>query len=231
MESLDYWRLCEHLSVKQAAFLIVGEDPSQWTADWVESEPWKLPSGYLAAVSALENAVSSGSIHATIRRLANQLWMTLPLNGQRAYFDDGKTEAIDEVPIDWNATRLEVASLKTWLLGRGFSHGFFFPSGVPLAEYLDQDDPAYAPKLAAAVKAWLALRADPNLMRGRSPKQALQKWLNQHAAELGLTGEDGTPMSKAVEDIAIVANWNMTGGAPKTPTEPVVRFDELAPPF
>jgi len=39
MEGLDYWRLCDELSVIQAAFLIVGKDPAAsqdyivgWTA-------------------------------------------------------------------------------------------------------------------------------------------------------------------------------------------------------
>ena len=124
-----------------------------------------------------------------------------------------------------------MASLKTWLLGRGFTHGFFFPAGVPTAEYLERDDPSYAPKLAAAVRSWQAVRADSALLKGRSPKQALIKWLNQHAAELDLTGEDGTPLTKAVEYIAKVANWNMTGGAPKTPSSAGTKTYEPAPPL
>jgi hypothetical protein len=223
LESLDYWRLCEQLSVPQAALLIAGEDPASNLEDMSACEPWNLPKGYLAARNALESAVSTGAIQATIRRQANTLWITLPLNGAKAYFDDGRTQAIDEIPIDWMATRLEVTSLRKWLLGRGFTQGFFFPTGVSEAEYLDQNDPSYAPKLAAAVKAWEALRAEPALLKGRS--------LNQHAAALGLTAEDGTPIVKAVEDIATVANWNTTGGAPRTPFYPIAPIDEPDPPF
>ena len=180
-------------------------------------EPWNLPTGFLAARSALESAVAAGAVQATIRRVAN--------------VDDGPAQAIHDVPIDWLATRIEVASLKRWLLGRGFTHGFFFPAGVPRAEYLDQDHPSYAPKLAAAVRAWEALRADPALLKGRSPKQALIKWLNQHASGLELTGDDGTPLTKAVESIATVANWSMTGGAPKTPSPDLTKITEPDPPF
>lgn len=231
MESLDYWRLCEQLSVSQAALLIIGEDPGDTGEDLSEWEPWRLPKGYRAAISALESAVTTGAIQGTVRRRVTQLWLSRPSNEEHAYSDDGRTQATDEVPIDWAATRLEVASLKRWLIGKGFTKGFFFPTGVPTAEYLDKDDPSYAPKLAAAVLAWEALRADPALIKGRSPKQALIKWLNQHASELELTGEDGRPLTKAVEYIATVANWNMTGGAPKTPSSAETRIAEPDPPF
>ena len=109
-------------------------------------------------------------------------------------------------------------------------HRFFFPTGAPEADYLDHNDPSYSPKLAAAVKAWEAVRSDPALTRGRSPKRALIRWLNQHADKLGLAGEDGAPIAKAVEDVATVANWNTLGGAPKTPTV-TEKPEELAPPF
>jgi hypothetical protein len=37
MEGLDYWRLCDELSLIQAALLLAGEDPSatqQYVEDW-----------------------------------------------------------------------------------------------------------------------------------------------------------------------------------------------------
>ncbi len=73
----------------------------------------------------------------------------------------------------------------------------------------------YAPKLAAAVKAWRAV-VDPN---GKHPRTALEDWLTQNAAELELLKADGTPNKGGIEEIAKVANWRMEGGAPKTPTK------------
>jgi hypothetical protein len=37
MDPLDYWRLCDELSVVQAALLIVGEDPSG-TQDYIDRQ-------------------------------------------------------------------------------------------------------------------------------------------------------------------------------------------------
>jgi hypothetical protein len=81
------------------------------------------------------------------------------------------------------------------------------------ATYLDQSHPRYSPKLAAAVRAWLAVD-DP---KGKSPKQALESWLTAHASEFALTKEDGTPNTQGIDECAKVANWNPKGGAPKTP--------------
>ena len=83
MESLDYWRLCEQLSVSQAALLIVGEDPGETGEDLSEWEPWKLPKGYRAAMSALENAVSTGAIQATLRRRPSYSWATYDAEAAR----------------------------------------------------------------------------------------------------------------------------------------------------
>lgn len=88
-------------------------------------------------------------------------------------------------------------------------------SGVGSDEhgYLDPLHPRYAPKLAAAVKAWQAVQETGK----RTPKQAMEKWLNEHAAELRIADQEGKPVKQAVEEISKVANWNLAGGAPKMP--------------
>lgn len=79
--------------------------------------------------------------------------------------------------------------------------------------YLDPEHPRYAPKLAAAVSAWLAVEGHA----GMSPKAALEKWLNDNANAFGLVNEAGKPNATGIEECAKVANWRMTGGASKTP--------------
>jgi hypothetical protein len=127
--------------------------------------------------------------------------------------------------------KIRVADLREWLLERRVKSKFFFPDGVPATDYLNPNDPCFSPKLSAAVKAWEAIRANPALTKGRSPKQALIKWLNEHATELGLADDDGRPITKAIEDIATVANWNTTGGAPKTPTPAISTKSEEPDPL
>ena len=94
--------------------------------------------------------------------------------------------------------------------------GFFFPEKAVAQDYLDPKHPRYAPKLAAAVFAWLAT-GNEAAVKGKSPKQALMKWLREHATEFGLTDDDGKPNETGIEEAAKVANWKPEGGAPKTP--------------
>lgn len=230
MESLDYWRLCDQLNVVQAALLIAGEDPS--TAKNTETlDVENRPKGYEAAKTAITHALikyaayltfseeyvcnSSDDRHyyheqqnhlliGSIRGNLIPVWDT-DLNGHPTRIIEGSVDL-------WLST-VEVADLKWWLKERGFTSGFFFPMTNDMPDYLDARNPRYAPKLAAAVRAWEAV-TDPGTT---SPKKALDKWLREHAAEFGLTDEDGLPINQAVEDCSKVANWQPGGGAPKTP--------------
>jgi len=119
--------------------------------------------------------------------------------------------------VDWQATRVGVDDLKAWLEARGVQSGFFFPVGPVKAEYLDTKNESFAPKLAAAVQAWKAVQQSELPTPARSVKQDLTRWLNLHAAEYGLTNDDGEPNKLAIEEVSKVANWDPRGGAPKTP--------------
>lgn len=203
MESLDYWRLCDELTVIQAALLIVGEDPS---ADQSYVENWNpdvRPEGYEAAKAAISNALKRDSIKG---KLIPEL--EYDINGN-------PNGAIDD-SIDIATSFVEVKSLRDWLLRRGFKIGFFFPNTDDDPDYLDPNHPRYAPKLAAAVHAWLAID-DEESTKGKTAKQALIKWLREHASEYRLSDSEGKPNETGIEECAKVANWQEKGGAPKTP--------------
>jgi len=101
----------------------------------------------------------------------------------------------------------------------GIKTGFFFAGGAESADYLNPADPHYAPKLAAAISAWEAVRKSPSAIRGRTAKQAITIWLRRHADSYGLTKEDGSPNEQGIEEVSKIANWDTRGGAPKTPAE------------
>lgn len=224
MNSLDYWRLCDELSIVHAALLIVGIDPSSEEGSYCERwQEHEQPSGYLAAKRALIGAVQAGRLPATVRYEAqpNHEAIDDPDGNRRtktvnrlARCNDGRDYLILPVP-NWHSSSVSVENLKTWLRSRGFASGFFFPNeeaGMP--GYMDPRNPRYAPKLAAAVSAWLAVdEAAP----GKSPKQTLERWIREHAAGFGLTDDEGKPVETAMEECAKVANWQPGGGASKTP--------------
>jgi hypothetical protein len=195
MDALDYWRLCDELSVVQAALLIVGEDPSQ-CQDYL-AEPVKRPTGYDAAKAALINAIRGKRLAANVIDLVN---------------DHGNSHGPD-----WHHTTIMVEDLRTWLKSRGIRKGFFFPTREADPDYLSVLHPNYSAKLAAAIEAWKAVSADDQLRRGTSVKQALVTWLRRHADKFGLTKDDGNPNDLGIEEVAKIANWDTKGGAPKTP--------------
>jgi hypothetical protein len=193
MEDFDYWQLCDELTVFQAAMLAADCDPSSQAEHcrWFE-----------AAKNAISNALRRGAVTGKLVPIIEKDY-----DAQRAW------EIEDS--IDIHKSRVEVDSLRKWLATRGVKGGFFFPDAKP-HDYLDPNHPRYAPKLAAAVRAWMALE-DESSISGKSPKQALTKWLREHASEFELTDEDGKPNETGIEEAAKVANWQRTGGAPKTP--------------
>lgn len=206
MEELDYWRLCEELSIIQAAALVVGTDPSSENASHCEG--WKVherPHGYEAAKAAIVGALRRGTIDGRVAQI-------------REYDINGNHMGWVEDSIDLNDSMVSVEALRKWLAIRGFKTGFFFPSQAESqAGYLDEGHICYAPKLAAAIRAWEAVTSEPDRLRGKTPKAALSKWLNEHAAAYGLIKDDGTPNASGVEEAAKLANWKPEGGATKTP--------------
>lgn len=231
MQELDYWRLCEELNIVQAALLIVGEDPTN--AEYIEGyKVDKRPYGYEAAKTAITSGLKKntratahlkGSLASEIdikdekfkqiesvfgRSISGTLVKELDfdVNGNElGYIDDS---------IDLYKSTVEVDSIKEWLKSKGFTTGFFFPEPLETMDFLDPLNPRYAPKLAATVSAWQAVTDSGK----KSPKQALDKWLREHAAEFNLTNDEGKPIEQAVEECSKVANWNAKGGATKTPS-------------
>jgi hypothetical protein len=188
-DEINYWRLCDELTVVQAALLLVGKIPSSTLEHRVEKTA-DQPPGYEATRNAIFRALLSGRIA-------------------------GKTASNEYDGIEPRFSYVETESLRSWLSARGVRDGFFFPEPLVSQDYLDPSHPRYAPKLAAAVRAWLAA-GDELATKGRSPKQALTKWLREHAVEFELVDEEGKPNETGIEEAAKVANWQPSGGAPKT---------------
>jgi hypothetical protein len=207
MEPMDYWRLCDQLTVVQAALLVVGEDPS---GDVANCEIWSMgtrPRGYEAAKSAISHALRIGVIKGT--RIGKKISERYDAAGDLCdVLDDG---------VDPVTSIVEVVSLREWLTSRGFTSGFFFPSGSDAPGYLDPSNASYAPKLAAAIAVWQATTSDPGSTSGTSVKQAMLRWLRKHADQFGLTKDDGNPNEQGIEEVAKIANWDTKGGAPRTP--------------
>lgn len=194
VEPIDYWKLCTEYSVVQAALLTCGHDPDAY--QYRVEDQAKQPTGYNAVRSALRNAILSGSLEANARY-------------SQGDFDSPPT-------LNLHDTTIHFADLARFLKTSGFSSPVFERPSVSTED--EAADFAYPPKLAAANKAWAAVTANPALLVGKSPKQALEKWLIENSADLQLLNRDGTVNRTGIEEICKVANWKPSGGATPTPS-------------
>lgn len=199
--ALSYWRLAEELSVREIALLILGHDPEKFEGAGRQSTGQR---GYKALVNSLCAAVRRESV------ISRPVYL-------RSYNNNPDGTEADPPILDIDDTKIEIESLITWLKSRGHTTGFFFEGVGSVEPYLDPENERYPPKLAAAVKAWLAVGETPT---ARPPKQQIIKWLSENAVHFGLTDDEGKPIDSAIESIATIANWAPKGGAPKTKVEP-----------
>jgi len=203
ISEFDLWKLCDQLNIIQAALLVAGHDPSSTQQHVERLDHDKRPKGYEAAKAAISRGLISESIKGELFEEEDH-----DMNGHPAGPIQGS--------IDLTLSIVDVTSLKKWLSTRGMSTGFFFPKRDEGGEFLDPKHPRYSQKLAASILAWRAMESD-GLLKGKSVKQSLEKWLRVNADQFKLCDEDGKPNEKGIEECAKVANWQQKGGAPKTP--------------
>ena len=194
MDGRDVWKIADHLNVYEISLLLGGYDPSEFVEfgaiNWSNTVNLRTYS-YLTAI---QNAVATDRIRSEKR------------TKETAYGTD----------IDWTWTLIEVASLSEWLIKKNAT-GLFFTADAPQTlGFADNTNPFYAPKLAAAVDAWTVVTSNMELHKNKTPKQALDKWLREHAIEYGLTLETGDPNKQGIAEICKIANWKPEGGVSPT---------------
>ena len=205
MDINQFWKLADQLSVHEASCLIIGVDPEKtdglfvWGDDYsrINGNFANSPLGYLATRQALLAGLRSNVIDGIY-------YQDQDMNGNE-WLDISKCYVL-------------VGSLIEWLKGKGINNGFFFSEKSEQLEYLNKNHPHYSAKLAASIAAWQAISSDPKYQNnGKTIKQNLINWLTSHAAEFNLIKEDGEINNNAIENqVAVVANWDTFGGAPKT---------------
>lgn len=208
MDAIDYWKLCSEYSVVQAALLICGAIPDTLQYE-VHQYAHKRPEGFVAVQTALGNAIRTGRLETTV-----EVYDEDDFGGNRS--------------LNLHGTLVHAASLNGFLVAQG-THSAFFDRAATHLEIASRPGTSYFPlKLDAAIKAWNAVTRDPERLRGRSPKQALENWLTEHAAELGLLNRNGDLNRSGIEEICKVANWRPQGGATPTPS---ANAEPAAPPL
>ena len=207
----ELWRLNDSLNIKDAAALIAGYEPI-----YVE---WKgLEAGYFQNENNHAESDGIARVNITLKAL---------LGAIKAESLPAKLRVVDYGPMEepstiWEETEIKPDDLKEWLKSKGMTKCFFFPdkeeSEVP--GYMDPKHFHYSNTLHAAVKAWEAMQ-DPGQLKGKAIKTAMSDWLRSNYQEFKLAKDDDSINESVIKEIAKIANWNKTGGAPSTPETPV----------
>jgi hypothetical protein len=198
MDRIDRWKLADELTAYQIALLICGYGPAEFEEDRADHWPKEVSRDISPFLNAIMNAARSQKLQFT------------PVRYENSYSSDD---------IDWTSSTVDIESLCEWLRRRNFKDGFFVGRDDHVDKISDPSGEHYAPKLAAAVRAWNEVTADPTGLNRKTPKKALEIWLRKHANEYGLAGKDGNPNELGIEEICKVANWKLGGGASPTPTQ------------
>lgn len=204
MSELDSWKLCCALTPVQASALIAGVSPARVSArGYVYHErTYQLDDCDDPAIAERFSAALHG--------------ISSALKTEKLY---GSLLPVGPDQFDLGTTLIDVDDIRRWLASQGVSSAFFGDQRRTEPEYLNPEHPHYAPKLAAAIRAWEAVTTQPQRLRAKTPKQALQSWLIENAAELGLLKSDGAMNQLGIEEVSKLANWKPEGGASKTPAK------------
>lgn len=193
------WSARSEMSFIQAAYLICGLDPFSPEQD--SQSHGQLPEGV-------------GPILNELLDYANKKYKreTLEIGGSlRGWLKPGRDETVDK------------SLVVEWLSNVGLESDIFilspekFTSDETVASYLNPSHDFYAPKLVAAIAVWKAIANNPKMLSGKSPKQAIDKWLHDNAGEYGLIQKNGNINQAGIDQISKVVNWKPDGGVPKTP--------------
>jgi hypothetical protein len=208
LEPIDFWKFHDTLNVYQATYLILNLDPSQ--------------GNHLKHNDSISYETILIALQKDIR--SEKLWANIVHDYDNQY-------SRNEPEIYWDKTTIGVSMLKEWLISKNCKPSFFFSiEANSEPDYLNKNHPRYSAKLAASVKVWLAME-DDNLIRGKTPKTAMESFLTNNYKEFGLIHNQdssnhgykkGDINKGAITEIAKIANWNDKGGAPSTPlSEPI----------
>lgn len=197
------WLLAEDLTIRQAAILLLNEDPERFPLAEYPTCQDHVPLGYEAARQVLVSALMANKVE------GRQEWKVetgIGYNSNEAY------ENVLEGNVCADKSTVNMDSLKAWLASKNVSVEQFAGLSDTSDDFLNRDDLAYSPKLAATIAAWRHVKNNP--INGLSVKQQLTNWLTNNSARYWPDGIDPKVTDTFIKEAARLANWDSEGGRP-----------------
>jgi hypothetical protein len=188
-ECLDAWQYAEVIGLRKAARQLTSTDSRRFPRNRV------LPMDADSLLEVLKQAVVIGILPAFAAWTWDDMGSHEPL----------AADAITPHTRLTDDTTVRIEDLVRWCNAKGIPHNWPDASASQPSEQARAEYPA---ELRAAIESFNAMHGNPSATAKRSPKAALLAWLEENKPELS---------ANARERVATVANWQPTGGAPKTP--------------
>ena len=197
------WLLAEDLTIRQAALLLLNEDPEHFPQAEYPNQDSPAPDGYQAARQVIASALLAKKIE------GSYVWKTKTVytDGE---FGSHEEEAVGDVCADRSTINMD--SLRAWLASKNVTVEQFAGLSSTSDDFLDRYGPTYSPKLAATIAAWRHVRQNP--INGLSVKQQLANWLKDNSARYWPDGVEPKVTDTFVNEAARIANWDADGGRP-----------------
>ncbi len=211
MCDLEFWKNFDFLKVDEFMCLVMGYEPGSYVFDFFSRQKDKAwPEGAELIYKLLVQDINMDRFVLSYDTPAD--------------ITDAPFIKMTDYPW-WHGGQIKQKALKAWVEKRKIKSKYF---GTDLSDnssntnatpdYLNPKNPNYSFKLAAAIKAWEALTANPELLRGKGCKDAVVDWLEDNINLLDIP--EGSQLSNNLkEHISFIVNWNLSGGAPKTPVK------------
>jgi len=223
----DAWKLADNLTVHQIVSLIYDYNPKDQPNYFESSE---YPSKFYILHEILETSVECGYIKAQIVRsrcpkvtdkdpaifsVTRIHYYPENTDGYITISNENGKDQFDYYPyIDWEKTTIDINDFKRWCASKGFKPNFFFTESEQAHELRNPDSPFYAQKLHVAIDAWEHTIYSSKYLSGNTPRKAVMMYIADHASEY--INPQLISSEQAKKDIAKVANWQKSGGAPKS---------------
>ena len=199
------WLLAEELTIRQAALLLINEDPERWPLAEYPMGDQCRPLGYEASRQVLVSALNSEVIR------GRTTWRTVTKTDPDGI--ESWQESI-EGEVCGDRSTINMDSLRSWLAAKNVTIEQFAGLAPTSEDFLDRELVAYSPKLAATVAAWR--HVSKNLKTGISVKQQLMNWLKENSPRYWPDGLDPKVTDTFIKEAARIANWDVDGGRPST---------------
>ena len=197
------WLLAEELTVRQAALLLLNEDPERWP--YAESIPTEQnrPKNYAAARQVISSALVSGKVKGQVVPKTETVYSNAGA--------DSREETIVG-SVEGDQSTIQMNSLKDWLASKNITVEQFMGLSSTSEDFSDREAQSYSPKLAATVAAWRHVKQ--NRISGLSIKQQLADWLGENGARYWPDEDSAKVTDTFVKEAARIANWDADGGRP-----------------